>query len=124
MDKKTLRQDNAGMSLLELVVAVSIFMILALVLFGDLSVLQRLNKKSGIYLSATTMAQNIMEEIKSKTFAQVALAFNYPINPITNENRFGFLQDLQDTTTDGRESSVTTKELLKSDNTYKKSKAL
>lgn len=122
MDKKTLRQDNAGMSLLGLVVAVSIFMILALVLFRGFISSSRLNKKSGIYLSATTMAQNIMEEIKSKTFAQVALAFNYPINPITNENRFGFLQDFQDTTTDGRESSVTTKELLKSDNTYKKAR--
>ena len=33
MNKKTLRQDNAGMSLLELVVAVSIFMVLALLLF-------------------------------------------------------------------------------------------
>ena len=108
-----MRQDNAGMSLLELVVAVSIFMILALVLFRGFISSSRLNKKSGIYLSATTMAQNIMEEIKSKTFAQVALAFNYPINPITNENRFGFLQDLQDTTTDGRESSVTTKGAFK-----------
>ena len=78
MNKKTLRQDNAGMSLLELVVAVSIFMVLALLLFRGFVSSSRLNKKSGIYLSATTTAQNIMEEIKAKTFAQTALAFNYP----------------------------------------------
>ena len=86
MDKKTLRQDNAGMSLLELVVAVSIFMVLALVLFRGFISSSRLNKKSGTYLSATTIAQNIMEEIKAKTFAQTALAFNYPVNPATSQN--------------------------------------
>ena len=117
MDKKTLRQDNAGISMLELIVAVSIFIILALVLFQGFISSSRLNKKSGIYLEATTTAQNIMEEIKAKTFAQVALAFNYPINPVTKENRFHFLQDEEDAAiTD----SVVTKELLKSDNIYKK----
>ena len=134
MDKKTLRQDNAGMSLLELVVAVSIFMILALILFRGFVSSSRLNKKSGTYLSATTIAQNIMEEIKAKTFAQTALAFNYPINPVTKENRFGFLQEQEDISgdgtgeadgtgsaenTDSKASSVVTKELLKTDNTYK-----
>lgn len=135
MDKKTVRRDNAGMSLLELVVAVSIFMILALVLFRGFISSSRLNKKSALYLSATTTAQNIMEEIKAKTFAQTALAFNYPINPVTGENRFDFLQEQEDISGTGTEnkenkedvenadsktSSVVTKELLKSDNTYKK----
>lgn len=45
MNKKTLRQDNAGMSLLELVVAVSIFMVLALILFRGFVSSSRLNKK-------------------------------------------------------------------------------
>lgn len=134
MHKKTLRQDNAGISLLELVVAVSIFMILALILFRGFVSSARLNKKSGTYLSATTIAQNIMEEIKAKTFAQTALAFNYPVNPVTKENRFGFLQEQQDISgdgtgeadgtgsaenTDSKTTSVVTKELLKTDNTYK-----
>ena len=134
MNKKTLRQDNAGMSLLELVVAVSIFMVLALLLFRGFVSSSRLNKKSGIYLSATTTAQNIMEEIKAKTFAQTALAFNYPINPVTKENRFNFLQeaadisapgdsgdtDNSDNTAGSSTSSVITKELLKSGDTYRK----
>ena len=126
MDKKTLRQDNAGMSLLELVVAVSIFMVLALVLFRGFISSSRLNKKSGTYLSATTTAQNIMEEIKAKTFAQTALAFNYPVNPATNQNRFSFLQEQQDIsgtdTANSEASTVATSELLKTDNTYKKVK--
>lgn len=126
MDKKTLRQDNAGMSLLELVVAVSIFMVLALVLFRGFISSSRLNKKSGTYLSATTIAQNIMEEIKAKTFAQTALAFNYPVNPVTSQNRFSFLQEQQDIsdtdTADSEASTVATSELLKTDNTYKKVK--
>lgn len=126
MDKKTLRQDNAGMSLLELVVAVSIFMVLALVLFRGFISSSRLNKKSGTYLSATTIAQNIMEEIKAKTFAQTALAFNYPVNPATSQNRFSFLQEQQDIsdtdTADSEASTVATSELLKTDNTYKKVK--
>lgn len=90
MDKKTVRQDNAGMSLIEIIAAVSIFMVLALILFRGFVSSSRLNKKSGTYLSATTLAQNIMEEMKAKTFAQTALAFNYPVNPITKENRFRF----------------------------------
>lgn len=135
MNKKTLRQDNAGMSLLELVVAVSIFMVLALLLFRGFVSSSRLNKKSGIYLSATTTAQNIMEEIKAKTFAQTALAFNYPINPVTKENRFSFLQDAADISapedsgdaeendnTDGSTSSVVTKEMIKSGDKYQKTK--
>ena len=126
MDKNTLRQDNAGMSLLELVVAVGIFMVLALVLFRGFISSSRLNKKSGTYLSATTIAQNIMEEIKAKTFAQTALAFNYPVNPATNQNRFSFLQEQQDIsdtdTADSEASTVATSELLKTDNTYKKVK--
>ena len=120
MGKKTVRQDNAGMSLLEFVVAVSIFMVLALILFRGFVSTSRLNKKSGTYLSATTLAQNIMEEMKAKTFAQTALAFNYQVNPITKEKRFRFLQE--DSSEAADTSNVVTKELLKTDNTYKKAR--
>lgn len=76
-----------------------------------------------------------MEEIKAKTFAQTALAFNYPINPVTKENRFSFLQDAADISapedsgdaeendnTDGSTSSVVTKEMIKSGDKYQKTK--
>ena len=84
MDKKTVRQDNAGMSLIEIIAAVSIFMVLALILFRGFVSSSRLNKKSGTYLSATTLAQNIMEEMKAKTFAsrrRTAFAFCRRILP-------------------------------------------
>ena len=40
-------------------------------------------KNQDIYLEATTVAQNIMEEIKAKKFEEVSLAFNYPVDMST-----------------------------------------
>ena len=68
MDRKKRKKSNAGMSLLEVIVAVSIFSITATVLLQSFVTSQRINKKSNLYLEATTVAQNIMEEIKSKDF--------------------------------------------------------
>ena len=68
MDRKKRKKSNAGMSLLEVIVAVSIFSITAAVLLQSFVTSQRINKKSNLYLEATTVAQNIMEEIKSKDF--------------------------------------------------------
>ena len=42
-------------------------------------------------MEATTLAQNVMEEIKAKRFKEIALAFNYPIDRKGN-CRFTFLQ--------------------------------
>lgn len=39
----------------------------------------------------TTMAQNLMEEIKSRKFEEVSLAFNYPIDSTTGDTRINFL---------------------------------
>ena len=68
MDRRKRKKSNAGMSLLEVIVAVSIFSITAAVLLQSFVTSQRINKKSNLYLEATTVAQNIMEEIKSKDF--------------------------------------------------------
>ena len=48
MDKKTVRQDNAGMSLVEIIAAVSIFMVLALILFRGFVSSSRLNKVGNV----------------------------------------------------------------------------
>ena len=79
MDRKKYNNSNAGMTLLEVIVAVSIFSITAIVLLQSFVTSGRINKKSNIYMEATTVAQNIMEEVKSKDFAEVSLAFNYPL---------------------------------------------
>ena len=79
MDRKKYNNSNAGMTLLEVIVAVSIFSITAIVLLQSFVTSGRINKKSNIYMEATTVAQNIMEEIKAKKFEEVSLAFNYPV---------------------------------------------
>lgn len=91
MDRKKLHKDNTGMTLLEVIVAVSIFSITAIVLLQSFVTSSRINKKSNTYLEATTTAQNVMEEIKAKRFKEIALAFNYPVDRLGN-SRFSFLQ--------------------------------
>ena len=85
------KRKNAGMSLIEVIVAVAIFAITAAVLLQSFVTSGRINRKSRIYLEATTVAQNIMEEIKAKTFEEVSLAFNYPIDSVRNTTRLTFL---------------------------------
>lgn len=85
------KRKNAGMSLIEVIVAVAIFAITAAVLLQSFVTSGRINRKSRIYLEATTVAQNIMEEIKAKTFEEVSLAFNYPIDSVKNTTRLTFL---------------------------------
>ncbi|MDO4276894.1 MAG: type II secretion system protein [Eubacteriales bacterium] len=97
--KRNLRTNkNSGMTLLEAIIAVSIFSIAAIILLQGFVTSGRINKKSNLYLEATSMAQNIMEEIKSKDFEEVALAFNYPIDYTTNPDqvRLSFLQPQED----------------------------
>ena len=52
------------MTLLEVIIAVSIFSITAIVLLQGFVTSSRINRKSNLYLEATTAAQNIMEEVK------------------------------------------------------------
>ena len=85
------KRKNAGMSLIEVIVAVAIFAITAAVLLQSFVTSGRINRKSRIYLEATTVAQNIMEEIKAKTFEEVSLAFNYPIDIVRKTTRLTFL---------------------------------
>ena len=92
LGRKKNKNSNAGMTLLEVIIAVSIFSITAIVLLQSFVTSSRINRKSNTYLEATTVAQNVMEEIKSKRFQEVALAFNYPIDLTTGSSRFTFLQ--------------------------------
>lgn len=93
MKKEQIKKlNNKGVSLLEVIVAVSIFSIAAIVLLQGFVTSGRVNRKSNLYLEATSTAQNLMEEIKSKSFEEVALAFNYPIDKTTGHSRFAFLE--------------------------------
>ena len=88
--------NDAGISLLELIIAVSIFAIAAVIFLQAFVTTGRVNKKSAIYLNATTTAQNLMEELKAKSFEEVSLAFNYPIDSLTKQMRLGMLSEQKD----------------------------
>lgn len=95
MGEKKNKDPNAGMTLLEVIIAVSIFAIAALVLLQGFVTSGRINRKSNLYLEATTVAQNIMEEVKAKTFEEVSLAFNYPLD-LNGDTRITFLNPQKD----------------------------
>lgn len=110
MDRKKYNNSNAGMTLLEVIVAVSIFSITAIVLLQSFVTSNRINKKSNTYMEATTVAQNIMEEIKAKKFEEVSLAFNYPVDS-TGYTRLNFLNTQIDKVLNG---TLGIKEVLQS----------
>lgn len=116
MKKHHLIKDNRGMTLLELIIAVSIFAIAAVVLLQAFVTSGRVNKKSSLYLNASTAAQNVMEAVKGKDFAELSLAFNYPVDPVTKKLRLDFLDDQLNQYKDG---TLTLKESLKDGSTYK-----
>ena len=110
MDRKKYNNSNAGMTLLEVIVAVSIFSITAIVLLQSFVTSNRINKKSNTYMEATTVAQNIMEEIKAKKFEEVSLAFNYPVDS-AGYTRLNFLNTQIDKVLNG---TLGIKEVLQS----------
>lgn len=88
-------QDNRGVTLLEVLIAVAIFSVAALILMQGFVTSGRINKKSNLYLEASSTAQNVMEELKSKSFEEAALAFNYPLDATYANggySRFSFLE--------------------------------
>ena len=113
MNGRKRKNTNAGMTLLEVIIAVSIFSIAAIVLLQSFVTSGRINRKSDEYMEATTMAQNLMEEIKAKKFEVVSLAFNYPIDSITGDTRISFLNTQKDRI---ENNSLGIREVLKSTN--------
>ena len=111
MDRKKNKNSNAGMTLLEVIIAVSIFSITAIVLLQSFVTSSRINKKSNLYLEATTVAQNIMEEIKAKKFEEVSLAFNYPLDS-NGSSRLTFLDTQKSRINSGTADELGVKEVL------------
>lgn len=109
---KRAKEDERGISLLEVIIAMSIFGIAAIVLLQGFVSAGKINKKSQGYLIASELAENVMEEVKSKSLEKVSLAFNYPIDlQKDGKSRLNFLE--------GRESEInaqggiTIRELIK-----------
>lgn len=111
LDRKKNKNSNAGMTLLEVIVAVSIFSITAIVLLQSFVTSSRINRKSNTYLEATTVAQNIMEEIKAKKFEDVSLAFNYPLDS-NGTARLTFLDTQKARINSGGDNELGVREVL------------
>lgn len=116
MKKSWRNKKNAGLTLLEVIVAVSIFSVAALVLLQGFVLSGRINSKSALYMSATDLAQNIMEDIKSKSFPELSLAFNYPEDADTKELRLSSLSSQKDRYESGE---MGIQELVKDGEQYK-----
>lgn len=114
--KNRAEKDNRGMTLLEVILAVAIFSIAAMVLFRSFVTSGRINRKSNLYLEATSAAQNVMEEIKAKTFTDLAAAFSYPIDRMDGSCRFSFLEGQRDQVSSG---AIGIKEVLRDSEGYK-----
>ena len=113
------KKNNSGMTLIEVIVAVSIFSIAAVVLLRAFVTSGVINRKSELYLEATTVAQNIMEEVKAKNFAEVSLAFNYPVDSTASgggKTRLSFLNSQIKRVKDG---SLGVSEVIKDGDGYK-----
>lgn len=77
--KQSRKLNNKGVTLVELIVAVTILMLVTGTLLSAFVVSMRMSKKSRDLHRATTVAQNIMEGIKLKTAEELAFQFNYPV---------------------------------------------
>ncbi|MDO4554998.1 MAG: type II secretion system protein [Lachnospiraceae bacterium] len=74
------RMGHQGFSLLEVILALSIFSISAVVLSKGFQSSAILNKKSAKLQEATLAASNLMEEVKANSLEELALEFNYPVD--------------------------------------------
>lgn len=105
--------DNRGISLLEIIIAVTIFSIAAIVLLKGFSVAGTMNKKSDTYLQATTAAQNLIEGVKSHELEELALQFNYPWDIQKNVCRFDVLNVSKEMAGDILNKSIVIREVNK-----------
>lgn len=77
-EKKQKLNKNAGFSLVELLIAITILAIIVIPLLNVFLTSNRLNIKSRQTLRATTMAQDIMEGLKAYNIEELKTQFNNP----------------------------------------------
>lgn len=77
--KQHKKLNNKGITLVELIVAITILMLVSGTLLSAFVSSMRMSKKSRDLHRATTVAQNVMEGIKLKSAEELAYQFNYPV---------------------------------------------
>ena len=107
-------RDNRGVTLLEIIIAVTIFAIAALVIFKGFYSAGMMNKKSNTNMNATSAAQNIMEGVKTSSAEKLALQFNYPWDVRKDECRFNVFPVTSETAMEIKNKTIQTLEVNKS----------
>ncbi|WP_455721960.1 type IV pilus modification PilV family protein [Agathobacter sp.] len=75
---RKLRDDDRGITLVELIVSIAILAIIVLPFLNSFVTAARTNAKSRNELNATHLAENIMEGIEKNSMKSLAYQFNYP----------------------------------------------
>lgn len=78
LNKRNSKTSDAGFSLVELLIAVTVLAIIVIPLLHMFVTSTRINVKSRQTLRATTVAQNIMEGLKAYTLEEVSIQFEPP----------------------------------------------
>ena len=78
MEKHRYQQDNRGMTLVELLVAIVLLAIVVVPLLHVFITAAKTNLKARERLRITTAAQDIMEGLKADSIAELAYQFDYP----------------------------------------------
>lgn len=84
-----MRKNNKGLSLVELLVAITILAIIVAPLLRLFVLSARINLKSKTNLNAVTIAENVMEGVKANSIEDLVYKFNYPaghFDIINNDN--------------------------------------
>lgn len=83
MNRRADYSKNAGMTLVELLVAVTLLAIIVVPLLHAFASSARVGLKARQNLRVTTMAQALMEGLKSESIESLACSFNYPDDDYT-----------------------------------------
>lgn len=76
---KSIKKDNKGFSLVEVLVSMAILAIILTPLLNNFVMASRMNNRARKMQQATNLGQNVMEGIKaSKNLEEIAKQFNYP----------------------------------------------
>lgn len=115
MSRKAQNQKNnadAGMTLVELLVAITIFAIIVVPLLHTFVSSSRVSLETRRRLRVTTAAQDIMEGLKAESIESLSCSFNYPDNDIAAEvpaapvvNSFDNFDIIRPELVDGKNSS-------------------
>lgn len=81
MKTKTINRPNAGFSLVELLVAITILLIVVVPILHSFVTAARTNAKSKKVMQATSTAQNIMEELKAYSLEKLKDTYTIIENP-------------------------------------------